>query len=243
LFFIIESLCGEKITENEPLRFSIPANDRSSKMDNRFHQMVLDGFFKKMGYDSKPINESMALAIDCNPILKGDNGDVNLSGLSLSFGGGMVNCAILYKGLELDSFSIISSGDEIDASVSRVTGVPIANVVKIKEKKLDLDNINASDRVQVALGIYYDELIERVVKSIGNNFKNSKSEMEGKIEVVVGGGTSLCGGFIKRLENGFKKFPIPFDILRVRHSSTPFHSVSRGCCLRARADYKKSKNG
>jgi actin-like ATPase involved in cell morphogenesis len=242
LFFIVKALCGEKTIENEPLRFSIPANDKSSKMDNRFHQMVLSGFFNKMGYSAKPINESVALAIDCNPVLKEEDGkEVSLSGLALSFGGGMINCAILYKGLELDSFSIMSSGDAIDNSVSRVTGVPIANVIKIKEKKLDLSQIDSSDRVQVALGIYYDEMIERVVRSIGDNFKDKKSEMEGKIEIVVGGGTSLCNGFITRLEEGFKKFPIPFDIFRVRHSSIPFYSVSQGCCIRALADYSRSQ--
>lgn len=242
LFFIIKALCGERLIENEPLRFSIPANDRSSKMDNRFHQMVLSGFFNKLGYSAKPINEAVALAIDCNPILKEDGGkEIGLSGLSLSFGGGMVNCAILYKGLELDSFSITSSGDAIDNSVSRVTGVPLANIIKIKEKKLDLNNIDSSDRVQVALGIYYDEMIERVVKAIGNNFKDKKSEMEGKMEVVVGGGTSLCNGFITRLEDGFKKYPIPFDILRVRHSAIPFYSVSQGCCIKALVDHLRAQ--
>jgi actin-like ATPase involved in cell morphogenesis len=242
LFFIIKSLCGEKLFENEPLRFSIPANDRFSKMDNRFHQMVLANFFNKMGYAARPLNEAVALAFDCNPILKEEGGEeIPLSGMAISFGGGMINCAILYKGMELDSFSITSSGDAIDVSTAQVTGVPLATVVKIKEKKLDLNKIDPSDRVQQALSIYYDEMIERVVKAIGNNFKDKKSEMEGKMEVVVAGGTSLCNGFISRLEEGFKKFPIPFDILKVRHSEIPFYSVSNGCCIRSRADYAKSQ--
>lgn len=242
LFFIIKSLCGEKLFDNEPLRFSVPANDKFSKMDNRFHQIVLGGFFNKMGYNAKSINEAVALALDCNPILKEENGEETpLSGLAISFGGGMANCCVMYRGIELDSFSITSSGDAIDASVSQVTGIPVANIIRIKERKLDLNKIDASDRVQQALSIYYDELIERVINAIGNNFKDKKSEMEGKIEVVIGGGTSLCNGFVSRLEEGFKKYPIPFDILRVRHAQSAFFGVSNGCCLRARADYIRSQ--
>ncbi len=241
LFFILKVLCGDPIIEKENLRFSIPANPIDKNLDNRFHQMVLNNFFNKLGYDAKPIHEGMALAYDCAPIIKNEDEEIPLSGMSMSFGGGMINCSILYKGLELDSFSITSSGDAIDTNTSNVTGIPLANVIKIKEKKLDLNKVDMSDRAQSALSIYYDEMIERVVKSIGKKFRDKKSEMEGKIEIVVGGGTSICNGFITRLEDGFKKFPIPFDLLRIRHSKTPFYSVAQGTCIRAQADYAKLK--
>lgn len=241
LFFIIKALCKKPLIEKEPLRFSLPANPIDKKMDNRFHQMVLSNFFGKLGYDAKPVNEAIALAYDCVPIIKEDDEKVPLSGMAISFGGGMINVGLLYKGLGLDSFSITLSGDAIDASASQVTGIPIASIIKAKEKKLDLNNIDMSDRVQAALSIYYDEMIERVVKSIAAKFKDKKSDVEGKMEIVVGGGTSICNGFISRLEEGFKKFKTPFEILRIRHSETPFYSVAQGACIRAQADYAKLK--
>ena len=241
LFFILKALCGKPLVEKENLRFSLPANPIDKNLDNRFHQMVLNNFFNKLGFDAKPINEGIAMAIDCNPIIKEEDGEIPLSGVALSFGGGMINCALIYKGLELDSFSITSSGDGIDASTSQVTGIPVSNVIKIKEKKLDLNNVDMSDRSQQALSIYFDEMIERVVKAIGKKFRDKKSEMEGKIEIVVGGGSSMNNGFIARLEDGFKKFPIPFEILRIRHSPTPFFSVAQGSCIRAMADYARLK--
>lgn len=241
LFFILKALCGDPLFEKENLRFSIPANPINKNLDNRFHQMVLNNFFNKLGYDAKPVHEGLALAYDCNPIVKDGDEEIPLSGVAMSFGGGMINCSCLYKGLELDSFSITSSGDAIDDSASQVTGLPLANIIKIKENKLDLNNIDMSDRVQAALSVYYDEMIERVVKSVDKRFRDKKSEMEGKIEIVVGGGTSICNGFIQRLEEGFKKFPTPFEILRVKHSPTPFYSVSQGTCIRAQADYAKTK--
>ena len=241
LFFIIKALCGEPIVDKENLRFSIPANPVDKNIDNRFHQMVLSNFFNKLGYESKPLNEAMANAYDCAPVIKEGDEEIPLSGISMSFGGGMINIALLYKGLELDSFSITSSGDAIDASTSQVTGIPLANVIKAKEKKLDLANVDMSDRVQAALSIFYDEMIERVAKSISSKFKDKKSEIDGKIEIVVCGGTSLCNGFISRLDEGLKKSKIPFDVYRVRHSENPFYSVAQGACIRAMADFAKKQ--
>ena len=175
-------------------------------------------------------------------ILKENDIDIPLSGLSFSFGAGMINVALLYKGLEIDSFSITYSGDFIDSNASQVTGIPISNIIKIKETKLDLNNVDASDRVQQALSIYYDELIERTLTLMSNKFKDKKSELDGKLEVVIGGGTSMCPGFINRLEDGFKKIKTPFDILRVRHSKTPFSSVGQGCLLKALSNQSKKNN-
>ena len=63
--------------------------------------------------------------------------------------------------------------------------------------------------------------------------------MDGEIEVIVAGGTSMAPGFCDRLEQAIKKADMPFDIYRVRHSETPFYSVSQGACIRAQADYAK----
>lgn len=242
LFFIISALVGKPLTEGEPLRYSIPANPIDRNLDNRFHQMVLNGFFNKLGYVSKDINEGMALAFDCSPIMKTKEGDVPLSGISMSFGGGMINVALLYRGMELHTFSVTASGDMIDENVAKVTGIPTSKVIKIKERELDLDNINSNDRVSVALSIYYDEMLERVVRHVVNYFKDKKTELEGDVQIVVGGGTSMALGFINRLRGVFDRYKkdLPFNIYDIRHSPSPFYSVVQGATIRARADYEKS---
>lgn len=239
LFFILQAVVGKPLIENEPLRFTCPANPIDRDIDNLFHKTVLNGFFSKMGYDSKDVNEAMAICYDCNPVLKNEEGNVPLSGISMSFGGGMINVALSFKGLELRSFSITKSGDFIDEKASSVTGISKNKVIRIKEKNLDLDNVDVSDRVQSALSIYYDEMIDRVIHLMSKEFIDKKSEVDGEVEIVVAGGTSMPKGFCNRFEKRIKLSDMPFKIYRVRHSETPFYSVSQGACIRAQADYAK----
>jgi hypothetical protein len=232
---------GDPIISKENLRFTVPSNPIDRDMDNLFHQKVLESFFTKLGYDARPVNEAMCIIFDCNPIMKTDEGEVPLSGISMSFGAGMVNIAMAYKGMSLSEFSCTRSGDNIDEQVEKVTGVQKSKIVKIKEKKLDLDKIDSGDKVQTALSIYYDETIERVISQICNKFKEKSSELDGSIEIVVAGGTSMVPGFCKRLEAVIKKVNMPFKIYRVRHAANPFASVSNGACIRAMSDYAKSQ--
>jgi len=239
LFYIIKAVVGEPIIPNEPLRYSLPANPIDVNMDNLFHKMILLGFFKKLGFNPKPVSEAMCIAYDCNPIAKSEEGEIPLSGIVVSTGAGMWNVALAFKGLSVVEFSCTKSGDYLDEEVSRMTGVDKAKVIKIKEKKLDLDNVDMSDRVQSALGIYYDEMIDRMLQSISKQFQKQKSDMDGEIELVLAGGTSMVPGFCKRVEAALSSSEFPIKIYRVRHSKTPFYSVVQGACVRAQADYSK----
>lgn len=239
LFYIIKAVVGDPIVENESLRFSVPADPVDAQINNKFHEMILLSFFKRMGYDAKPVNEAMCVAYDCNPVLKEDEGDVPLSGVTCSCGGGMWNLALAYKGLSIVEFSCTKSGDYLDEQVALMTGSKKSQVIKIKEKKLDLDNVDMSDRVQAALSVYYDEMVERMVHHICKQFKDQNSDMDGKMEIVIAGGTSMAPGFCDRLERAIKDSEFPFEVYRVRHSDTPFYSVSQGACIRAQADQSK----
>jgi len=239
LFYIIKAVVGDPIIENEPLRFSCPANPVDRDLDNLFHKMVLNGFFNKMGYVSKDVNEAMCICYDCNPKMKSDEEEVPLSGICCSFGGGMINVALSFKGLELNSFSITKSGDYIDERTELATGISKNKIIKIKERSLNLEDVDVSDRVQSALSIYYDEMINRVIHLISKEFVDKNSDMDGEIEIVVAGGSSMPKGFCDRFEKCLKHSDIPFSICGVRHSDSPFNSVSQGACIRAQADYAK----
>lgn len=117
LFHIIKACVGSPIIENEPLRFSIPANPVDQDLDNLFHEKVLSTFFKRLGYNAKPVNEAMAICYDCAPVMKPADAkekDAPLSGICCSCGGGMWNLALAYKGLSLVEFSCTKSGDYLD---------------------------------------------------------------------------------------------------------------------------------
>jgi len=242
LFYIIKAVVGDPLIKGETLRFSVPANPVDASINNKFHEMILGNFFKKMGYDAKPVNEAMCIAYDCNPIMKEDGVDVPLSGISMSCGGGMTNVALSYKGLALQEFSITKSGDYIDEQAALMTGNKKSKVIKIKEKNLDLSSFDISDRIQSALVVYYCEMIERMIHHVSNKFKGLDSEIDGEIEIVVAGGTSMAPGFCDKLKEAVDSSDFPFSVYRIRHSETPFYSVSQGACIRAQADHnKKSK--
>ncbi len=242
LFYIIKAVVGDPIVENETLRFSLPANPVDQKIDNLFHRMILENFFKnRMKYDAKPLNEAMAVIYDCNPILKNDDGELPYSGCGISTGAGQWNIALAYKGLSLVEFSCTKSGDFLDQQVEQVTGINRSKIIKIKEKHFDLNNVDMNDRVQSALSIYYDEMIDRMVHHIRNQFTEKSSEIDGEMEIVVAGGTSMANGFCQRMENAMNNVKFPFKIGKIRHSSTPFYSVAQGLCIRAQADWKKKQ--
>ena len=242
LFYIIKAVLGDPIIKNENLRFSLPSNPIDKEIDNLFHKTVLQSFFTKMGYSAKPLNEAVAIAYDQNPLAKLDNEIVPLTGLTMSFGAGMTNVALILKGMELGSFSITKSGDYLDESVAKVTGTMKSKVIKRKEKDLDLNNIDINDRILSALCIYYEEVIDRVVGIANKEFAIRGAEIDGEIEVVVAGGTAMATGFCKKLDDAIKKSKLPFNIYQTRLSNTPFFSVANGCCIRALADLEKTKS-
>ena len=237
LFYIIKAVVGEPMVEGESLRFSVPADPVDAKINNKFHEMILQSFFDKMGYEAKPVNEAMCVTYDCKPVMKEDDEEIPLSGISCSCGGGMTNVSLSYKGLPLQEFSITKSGDYIDEQASIVSGVKKSKIVKIKEKELDLITVDFSNRATSALVVYYDEMIDRMLFYVRKKFLDTESEIDGKIEIIVAGGTSMPKGFCKKFEEKIMELKdFPFKIYQVRHSDTPFYSVSQGACIRAIAD-------
>jgi actin-related protein len=170
-----------------------------------------------------------------------DDENVPLSGISLSAGGGMTNIALSYKGLSLQEFSVTKSGDYIDEQAAIMTGSKKSKVIKVKEKSLDLNKFDINDRIQSALVVYYGEMIDRMIHYASNKFKGLNSEVDGEIEIVVAGGTSMAPGFCQKLQEAINNENFPFKVYRVRHSETPFYSVSQGACIRAQADYNKKQ--
>jgi actin-like ATPase involved in cell morphogenesis len=240
LFQIIKSLVGDPICDNEPIRFSVPANPVDDpEKNNIFHQMMIQSFLNSIGYDAEPLNEAMGVVYDCNPVMDVDGSKVPLTGFGISMGGGMFNVAGAYKGIPVCEFSVTKSGDYIDRQASNVTSTPVSKVTKIKEDKLDLNNVDFSDRVIAALSIYYDETIKRAITNIRKELSKTDRDFEGPCEIILAGGTSMIKGTADRFKKALAKENLTFEVLDVRMSKDPFFSVAQGMCMRARSDFDK----
>ena len=110
-----------------------------------------------LGINNKPINEAMA-------IIYSECQKEKFSGISYSFGAGMVNCVMAWRGVEACKFSTARSGDFIDNSVADSLDIVSNRVTSIKEKYLDLscDQTNYENkkiaRILEALHFYYESI-------------------------------------------------------------------------------------
>lgn len=239
LSILIENVIGDPQEEDEVCYFSVPANPVDKPDQNIvYHKSVFTKVLEELGYDARPANEAMA-------IIYSNCADSMFSGIGISFGSGMVNCALSYKTMNALEFSLAKGGDWIDKNSAVQTGSTASKMCSIKEKGLDLRDPSKGDeqqeRQREALTAYYKELIRYALKNIEKEFKKVQDDVElpEAIPLVVSGGTSMATGFVKLFEEVFekkrKKFPI--EVSEIRHADDPMNAVAQGLMVQAMQEY------
>jgi hypothetical protein len=166
------------------------------------------------------------------------------SGIGISFGAGMANVAIAYKGIEILKFSTARAGDWIDKQVAADMGAIPNRVTNKKEKYMKLKgevNIkNKKDRRMLeALFYYHKALIEYTIKKIIKEFDEKVDiELDDPIPIVVSGGTSLPEGFVTLFKQVIMKSELPFEVSEIRRAKNPLSAVANGLLIRTIADVK-----
>jgi hypothetical protein len=231
----------------EILYFSVPANPVDSPINNSFHAKMAERYLNGLSYDARPINEALACLFSENPKMHTPEGDVPFTGISMSFGAGMTNFCLAERGVPLDEFSICRAGDFIDQQVARMTGQPKTKILRVKEKKLNFNNIDESDPdgdILLALDVYYDDLVQYVFNLFSKRFSGNKGTIEYPIDIVLCGGTASPSGFDKKIKKFINKMSLPFEIAEVRLAGggdrqKMLKAVANGCWIRARQAAKK----
>jgi len=237
---ILEDVIGEAPDENSMVCFCASSESVDNNVDNTFHKARLEGMAKRLGYNTKVIDEGYAVVLAERPIyIEPDGTESPYSGIGISFGAGKVNCVMAYKGVPIVSMSATRSGDYIDKKVSEQTGTPIAKVTSIKEKKLDFDNIDYDDDVVFALDAYYKNMIEYVFKNFAKEFAKNESDFEAPLDIVLAGGTSMPKGFRNKVQTIVNSLDLPFEVKEVKHASDPRNAVVKGCLTQAIISQKK----
>lgn len=237
---IIKSSAGETKDANSWVCTCVSSESVDGSSNSTFHRQRLEAMFKRIGWQVKIIDEGLAVVLSERPSMIEDGNEIPYSGIGLSFGAGRANCVLAYKGLQVIGMSVARSGDWIDQQVSEQTGVPISQVISIKEKKLDFDNIDYDDDVQFALDAYYESMIRYVFKHFAEKFSAEKSKFNAPLDIVVAGGTSMPKGFCKKLEKIVRELTLPFQIKEIRHAKNPRNSVVEGLCIHAEICRKKA---
>lgn len=222
---IIQSLIGKGL-ENDKLIFSIPAEPIDGDFDIFYHTEMMKTYLREMGFDPEPLNEGFAIAF--SELL-----DDNLTGACISWGAGMINSVVCYEGDPIVQFSLTKGGDWIDASVGKALDLN-ASMVQIEKEESALDLLNPKDKIQEALAVYYNVLINYALDNIVFELKRSKlPAFREPIPVIVSGGLALAANFVEKFRSEAEKKKFPFKIKEIRRAKDPMTAVSHGCLMAA----------
>lgn len=237
---IIKGLLGKPSKPNEVCVYCIPSSPIDAKevlID--YHEDVLGQIITGLGYKPVAIKEAVALAY--HSLVEND-----LTGISISMGAGMINCAVLYAGIDAINFSVRRAGTWIDEHVSLDTGTPQAKVQFIKESgEIDLssakitfesgqakiDEFIPKNNLQQAIRSYYGVLITYILNNISKQFGESKNmpSFPNPVPILIGGGTAMVPGFIDLFKEQLEKINFPIEISEIKLAENPHFAVSLGC--------------
>lgn len=243
---ILKAMCEKLIGKNETndgvCVYSIPASPIDIPVDPNsvlYHEKVFEKIFNNLGYKSKPINEALAVVFS-------ECGDNNFTGVGISFGAGLVNICVAYRGVPVMSFALSKSGDWIDENAAASLKMIPNRITKYKESsELDLVNgfkankKNKKDKEKSkafdAITYYYEYVIDYTLKNIVNEFNNHTDiEIDEEIPIILSGGTTKPKGFVELFKKKFKELDdFPFNVGEIKTASDPLNAVATGCLMSA----------
>jgi hypothetical protein len=239
---IIGGLLGRAETPDELVVAALPAQPIEGELDTTFHQIVVRRCLEQLGYRVRTINEAQAVVFYDNPTLQTATETVPFTGIGMSFGGGMTNICVSWRANKLFEMSCLRGGDWIDQRVADVVRMPVSRVTHIKEKRLDLDKIDRSDPVLMALDIYYDELIRYALQGFTRSFRNASAEIDDPLTLVVAGGTASIPGFVNRLKTQVSQMEMPIAVRDVRLAKEPRRAVAGGALVAALSAWSRGQD-
>ena len=228
---LIKTLLEQPSSEGELVYYSVPGEPLDANFNVIYHERILNEFLKKIGYNPKPVNEGYAIVLS-------ELANNGFTGIGLSFGAGMVNVCLSFKAVPVFKFSLTKAGDWIDQQVSMVVNETASKVCSIKESSLDLTKTSNLTKIESALSIYYNHLIEYVIENMKDEFSRTEKmpRIEKPIDIVLSGGTSMPKGFAERFKEIFIRLKFPLAIGEVKIASNPLKAVAKGALVAANAD-------
>jgi len=224
--FLFDRILGPPVVEDEPLTFCMPSSPCDWDFDEVIHEGIVAGLLRKRGYAPTPITESGAV------VLAG-LADSGFTGVAISFGHGRVDACVARDAEPLCGFSVDRGGAWVDASVSRIMGVPLLEAAGARTGGLDIES--PGTRLQQAVARYYRNLVRYVMTNLRQRveFLKDKGGISESVPVVLAGGASLPAGFVGLCSTELEVASFPLEIADVRRAEAPRTSVARGCLLAA----------
>ena len=224
---LVTKLLGKAGAPGQKVFFSVPAPTGGAEGGIRHHQESIRQMLTELGYEATPVEEGLAVVF-------GELSASNFSGIGISCGSGLCNICLAVLSVPVLSFSIRKAGDFIDNQSALVTGDVATRLRVQKEQGFRLNGMNGS-RVNNALTVYYDEVIENLVKSLKASISAAPKlpKMTQAIPLVLAGGTVMPDGFFDRFRAALQANELPVKLSEVRVSAEPLNSTARGLLMAA----------
>ena len=240
LTLIIKDLIGDVKEKEVYCSYSIPSQSLDNENSITYHENVFARILKSLGINYSSVNEAMA-------IIYSECAKEKFSGVAISFGAGMANIAISFKGIQALTFSTTRAGDWIDKETATSLGMVPNRVTSIKEKymkfhgEVEIKN-KKTKRVLEALFYYHKALIEYTVKKIIKEFNEKVDiEVDEPLPLVIAGGTSMPPGFLEVFKDIISGYDLPFEISEIRQAKNPLTAVANGLLIKTMSDVKGMK--
>jgi hypothetical protein len=225
---ITTRLLGRARKPGQTLYFSVPAPAFGVTDDNfTFHETTLRESLRELGYEPKSITEGLA-------VVYGELSDSNFSGIGVSCGGGMCNVCLAYLSVPVISFSVPKGGDYIDASAAAAIR-DLGTSVRVEKERGFRFNGFFENKVYHALSVYYDDLIQTLVKAMRDAFSNAAHlpKLKNPVPLVLSGGTAMPAGFQERFEKALRASEFRVALSEIRTAQDPLHSAAKGTLVAA----------
>ncbi|MBV8732688.1 MAG: hypothetical protein JO336_22995 [Acidobacteriia bacterium] len=224
---IIERLMGRAANEGQKVFFSIPARGEGDEGSTSYHEASIRQILTGLGYDPTPIEEGLAVVF-------GELGGSNYTGIGISCGSGLCNVCLAVLSVPVISFSVNKAGDFIDAQAALATGDLATRTRVFKEQNFQLNGLT-NDRVRNALTVYYDEVIQNLVRALHERLSAAQRlpKLDQAIPLVLSGGTVSPHGFARNFGNAMQARNLPLRLSEMRVSPDPLNSTARGALMAA----------
>jgi hypothetical protein len=224
---ILEGMVPRARVAGEVLSFSVPAAMPGRESELTYHEATLRRFLAARGYRAVAINEGLAVVFS---ELEAEN----FTGIGISCGGGMCNATLAYLSIPSIMVGLAKGGDHIDRAVGAVTNEHATRVKLLKEEGLDLSR-QPKDKLEKALHIYYEELVENVVETLRKAISKAENlpRSDRPLPIVLSGGTAKPKGFRELFERTLRARAFPVEVSAVRTATDPLTATARGALIAA----------
>jgi hypothetical protein len=224
---LVTKLLGKAAAPGQKVFFSIPAPTAGNEGGIRHHRESIRQILAELDYEPMSLEEGLAVVF-------GELSASNYSGIGISCGSGLCNVCLAVLSVPVLSFSVSKAGDFIDTQAALVTGDVATRLRVQKEQGFRLNGMNGS-RVNNALTVYYDQVIENLVKNLKESISSAHKlpKMTQAIPLVLAGGTVMPDGFFERFRTALQTNELPVKLSEVRVSTEPLNSTARGLLMAA----------